>query len=226
MKTYRWIWALLVLLLAVLACAGPAPEDTPRLAGTITYEEADPVPSVDAQEMIQTFAWDVLGLQVPDLVAGGKTGEINLPVSTMDGVEVAFDLAGTTTFGLWSRGAASLSYGDSAVSGDLFADMQDGTLGAFAVRVDQAMPAEAATALGIILTTYPGLMGYEFFETPVEEAGFQFTAGKADDIQVQGWGVTLTGTTITAGIKPGLLGGKAVVWVVVASGALATPFEQ
>ena len=38
-------------------------------------------------------------------------GEIDLPVSTQDGVEVAVDLAGTTYFGLWKNGIASLSFG-------------------------------------------------------------------------------------------------------------------
>ncbi len=227
MKKNRWIFAILILKVVSLACVGGLdPEDAPQLAGTITYEEGQQVTPIEAKEAIQTFAREVVGLDIPDLRAGGKSGELNLPVSTMDGVEVAFDLAGTTYFGVWGRGVASLSFGDSAVSGDLFADVQDGSLGAFAVRVDEPMPADAPTALGMILTTYPSLMGYEFFETPLEEVGFEFSAGQADDIDIQGWEVTLTGTTISAGVRPGVRESKSVVWVVVASGALATPFDQ
>ena len=218
-----WIWAGIALLLSILACTAPLPEEAPRLAGTVTYDAGESVLPADAKVTIQTYAREVLGLEIPELVAGGKSGEVNLPVSTLEGVEVAVGLAGTTYVGIWGQGAASLSFGDSTVSGDLYADVQDGSLGAFALRVEKAMPADAATALGMILETYPGLQGYEFFEAPVEDAGFQFTAGQAEDIRLQGWDVTLTGTTITAGVKPGVLPGRSVVWVVVASGALATP---
>ena len=226
MKTKRWILALLALTLAILACAGPNIEGAPKLSGTVTYEEAQKVTQIDAKEAIQTYARDVVGIEIPNLKAGGKSGELNLPVSTQDGVEVAFDLAGTTYFGIWGQGVASLSFGDTAVSGDLFADVEDGSLGAFAIRVSQPLPVDAPNALGMILTTYPGLIGYEFFETLIEETGFQFAAGKTDDIAIQGWDVTLTGTTISAGVRPGIGGGQSVVWVVVASGALATPFNQ
>jgi hypothetical protein len=231
MKKHGWIYPLIGLTLAILACAVPAIGDGqgtggPRLAGTITYQESAPVPQIDAKEAIQTYARDVLGLDIPDLTAAGKSGEVNLPISTLEGVEFSVGLAGTTYVGIWGRGAASLSFGDSAVSGDLFADVQDGSLGAFAVRVNQDFPLDAPTALGMILTTYPGINGYEYFETPVEDKGFEFYAGKAEDIRIQDWGVTLTGTTIRAGVKSGLLGGNSVVWVVVASGALATPLDQ
>jgi hypothetical protein len=221
----RTIWAGLALIFSILACTAPLPEEAPRLAGTVTYEAGEKVVPEDAKGTIQAYAWEVLGLDIPDLIAGGKSGQVNLPVSTMDGVDVAIDLAGTTYVGLWGQGAASLSFGDSEVSGDLYADVQDGSLGAFAVRVNQAMPTEAASALGLILSTYPGLQGYEFFEAPVEEVGFQFAASQADDIHLQGWGVTLTGTTITAGVNPGALAGRSVAWVVVGSGSLAAPFQ-
>jgi hypothetical protein len=226
MKRVKWILVLAVLLLAILACATPEIGDVPRLAGTVTHEESTPVAQVDAVEAIRTYALDVLGLDIPDLKAGGTSGTINLPISTNEGVEVAIGLAGTTYFGLWKEGFASLSIGDSAVSGDLFADVQDGSLGAFAVRVDQAVPQDAPTALGMIMATYPGLNGYKFYETPIEEQGFEFAAGQADDIRLRDWEVTLTGTTISAGVRPGIQDGKSIVWVVVASGALATPIDQ
>jgi len=225
MGRYRWLFIWGVLFLANLACGGLDSGDGPQLAGTITYQDSTPVQQIDAKETIQTYALNVLGLDIPNLMAGGKSGVINLPISTQEGLELAIDLAGTTYFGIWTRGVASLSFGDSAVSGDLFADVQDGTLGAFAVRVDQSMPLDAPTALGMIFSTYPGLNGHDFFETPVEE-GFAFTAGQADDITIQGWEVVLTGTTISAGVKPGTLGGNSVVWAIVASGVLATPFEK
>jgi hypothetical protein len=228
MKKFSWILALMGVLLAVIACSIPqiGGSQGPRLAGTVTYEESDPVPQIDAKEAIKKYASDVLGLDIPDLTAGGKSGELNLPISTLEGVEFAVDLAGTTYVGFWGQGAASLSFGDSTISGDLFADVQDGSLGAYGVRVNQDFPGDAGTALGLILTTFPGISGYEYFESPAEANEYQFYAGSAEDISLQDWGVTLTGTTIRAGVRPGLLGGNSIVWVVVASGALATPLDQ
>ena len=79
---------------------------------------------------------------------------------------------------------------------------------------------------GAVAILFTALQGFEFFETPIEELGFAFTAGQADDVDIEGWDITLTGTTINAGVRPGVSSGNSVVWVVVASGALATPFNQ
>lgn len=222
MNRKKLIIMLIVLTAAILACAGPGPETTP----VITLDRGTPVTQIEAEEAIQTFARNVLGLDIPNLRGGGRTGEINLPISTLEGVEVAIDLAGITYFGIWNQGAASLSFGDSSVSGDWVADVEDGTLGAFVLRTPQATPMDAPTALGMIITAFPGLGGYEFFETNVEEAGYTFKTNQLDKIGIQGWGVNLTGTIISAGVNPGTQEGNSIVWVVVASGALARPFYQ
>ena len=229
MKKRSWILTLGVLLLGILACAGPASDGSgPRVVGTVD-REAEPVSKMDAVEAIQTYALDVLGLNIPDLKAGGRAGDLNLPITTQDGYEVAVDLAGTSYVGFWKQGFASLSVGDSSVSGDWFADVQDGSLGAFVVRLDQNYPADAFTALDMLLTTFPGLRSYEFSEIPkadFDTQGFEFQAGSADDVRLQSWEITLTGTTITSGVRPGVQDGKSIAWVVVASGALATPFNK
>jgi len=206
----------LVLAIAILACSGSLPggDDT----GTST-----PTDQISAKEAIQTYALDVLGLEIPKLLAGGTAGELSLPVSMQDGVEVAIDLAGTTYFGVWSGGIASLSFGDSNISGDLIADIQDGALGVFVVTQMVAPPSDPSAAIELILQTYPALSIYEWIETPAEQ-GYSFTAGEVDRVSLQSWSVELTGTTIHAGITPGLLNNQSLVWVVVASGVLAAPF--
>lgn len=206
---------ILILMIVTLACGGaPQENDVPA-----------PSDKIDVKEAIQTYAQDVLGLEILSLFAGGTTGELSLPVSMQDGVEVALDLAGTTYFGVWSGGIASLSFGDSDVSGDLAADVRDGALGVFAVTVGTAAPEDPAAALDLIRQTYPGLSGYQWIETPTEQ-GYTFTTAEADNVSVQSWSVELTGTTINAGVVPGLLDNQSLVWVVVASGVLAAPFQQ
>lgn len=217
---------ILLILIAILACSGlPQNPRGVELSGTVTHSAPTPVDKIDAKEAIQTYAREVLGLEISSLLAGGTAGQFSLPVSLQDGVEVAIDLAGTTYFGVWSGGIASLSFGDSNVSGDFMADVRDGTLGVFAVTQMVAPPTDSASALALIQQTYPGLRGFEWVETPVER-GFGFTSGQADDVSVQSWSVELTGTTVNAGVTPGVLSNQSLVWVVVASGILAAPFSQ
>lgn len=207
--------SILILMIVTLACGG-APQET---------ETPLPSEKIEAKEAIQTYAQDVLGVEISKLFAGGTTGEISLPVNMQDGVEVALDLAGTTYFGIWSGGIASLSFGDSDVSGDLVADVRDGALGVFSLTIGTAPPTDSSAALDLIRETYPGLSGYQWVEIPSEK-GYAFTAGEANNVSVQSWSVELTGTTINAGVAPGLLDSQSFVWVVVASGVLAAPFEQ
>ncbi len=205
---------IIVLMILTLACGGvPQGQNAP-----------EPVDKIDAKAAIQTYASDVLGLEISSLFAGGTAGELSLPVSMQDGVDIAIDLAGNTYFGVWSGGLASLSFGDSDFSGDLAADVRDGSLGVFAVTVGAATPEDSATALDLIRETYPRLSGYQWIDIPSDQ-GFAFTAGEADNLSVQSWSVELTGTTINAGVAPGLLN-QSFVWVVVASGVLAAPFQQ
>ena len=209
-----------LLLISILACAD-VPQDP---GGTDAPSIPTPVDRIDAKEAIQTYAQDVLGFQIPQLVAGGAAGEISLPVSLQNDVDLAIDLAGTTYLGFWSGGIASLSFGDSDLSGDFFADIRDGALGVFARNIDTAPPVDPAAALDLIRGTYPGLAGYQWFEAPTEK-GYAFTTGDADRISVQSWSIELTGTTIHAGVAPGVLDNQSFVWVVVATGVLATPFQ-
>ena len=211
---------------AILACNGtPRVGDGIELGGTVTHSTPTPVGKVTAKEAIQTYASDVLGLEIPSLLAGGTSGDLSLPVSLKNGVDLAVDLAGTTYFGLWSGGIASLSFGDSNVSGDFFADVRDGTLGVFAVTQSSAPPTNSDAALDLILQVYPGLRGYNWVETSMD-TGYGFTSAQTENISVQSWSLELTGTTLNAGVAPSVVENQSLVWVVVASGVLAAPFGQ
>jgi hypothetical protein len=215
-----------LLVVAIIAC-GWMPQSLSKfnLRGTVTHTAPTPVDKVDAKQAIQTYAQDVLGIQIPKLLAGGGSGEVSLPVNLMEEIDIAVELAGRTYFGVWSGGIASLSYGDSDLGGDFSADMRDGALGVFTLNVDSQPPSDAADALNLILETYPGLVGYQWIETPTE-TGYAFTTGELDQVSVESWSLILSGTTINAGVVPGVLDNQSFVWVVVASGLLAAPFQQ
>jgi hypothetical protein len=215
-----------LLIVSILACSLiPQKVGDVELRGTVTHSTPSLVDKIDAKQAIQTYAQDVLSLQINNLFAGGAAGDISLPLNLQDNVDIAVDLAGTTYFGFWSGGIASLSFGDSDVSGDFVADVRDGTLGVFALTVGSAPPTDAAAALNLILSTYPGLADYQWVETP-SETGYTFTTGEVESVSIESWSVELTGTTINAGVVPGLLDEQSFVWVVVASGVLAAPFQQ
>ena len=215
-----------LLIITILACSLiPQKVGEVELRGTVTHSTPSLVDKIDAKQAIQTYAQDVLSLQINNLFAGGAAGDISLPLNLQDNVDIAVDLAGTTYFGFWSGGIASLSFGDSDVSGDFMADVRDGTLGVFALTVGSAPPADAASALSLIQSTYPGLTGYQWIETP-SETGYTFTTGEVESVSIESWSVELTGTNLNAGVVPGLLNDQSFVWVVVASGVLAAPFQQ
>ena len=215
-----------LLIVSILACSLiPQKVGDVELSGTVTHSTPSLVDKIDAKQAIQTYAQDVLSLQINNLFAGGAAGDISLPLNLQDNVDIAVDLAGTTYFGFWSGGIASLSFGDSDVSGDFVADVRDGTLGVFALTVGSAPPTDAASALNLVQSTYPGLTGYQWVETP-SETGYAFTTGEVESVSIESWSVELTGTTINAGVVPGLLNNQSFVWVVVASGVLAAPFQQ
>ncbi len=221
--------ALFALFLAVLACSNQ-PGQGPVLSGTVTHTAPTPVPPADAQAAIRDYARNVLGLEIENIIAGGTSGQINLPVTTKEGVDAAVDLAATTYFGLWENGLASLSIGDTTISSaeaeqDLIAQIEDGALGVFAISLERELPPDSAAALDLIRATYPGLAGFEFTPTPVEQ-GFAFTSVRTEDLNVTAWGIVLTATTVNAGVSPGINEGRTLVWVVVASGALGAPFNK
>ena len=215
-----------LLIVSILACSLiPQKVGDVELRGTVAHSTPSLVDKIDAKLAIQTYAQDVLSLQINNLFAGGAAGDISLPLTLQDNVDIAVDLAGTTYFGFWSGGIASLSFGDSDVSGDFMADVRDGTLGVFALTVGSAPPTDSNAALNLIQSSYPGLTGYQWVETP-SDTGYTFTTGEVENVSIESWSVELSGTTLNAGVVPGLLSDQSFVWVVVASGVLAAPFQQ
>ncbi len=245
---------LLALIIVTLACGGattvPQPAATVAQGGfgkPATLEAGQVIPTLpaggdpgllqtltpqwtpqnksEAQETIQTYARDVLGLDITVATGGGMVKDIEIPVTYEDGTALAVSLSGVSYVGVWADGMASVSLGNGSTSGDMTADLQNGSLGIFSIRVSQAAPADSDSALALIKATYPGLAGLEFITGTPSEQGFTFTYTKADDYSIRNGTVNLSGVVITAGTTAGRRQGATVVWVIVASGALTTPFE-
>jgi hypothetical protein len=178
----------------------------------------------EARAAIEAYARDVLGIEIQVVIAAGRAEEMNLPLETEEDVNAALELSGKIYFGGWEDGVATLALGEGTATGDYVTDIQDGSLGAYSIRVNQAMPADADAALALVRETYPGLAGLEFFSQGSAQ-GFTFSTAQAQDWQIMGDQVTLDGLMGSAGVMPGRRPTACFVWVVLASGALTTPFE-
>ncbi|MFQ5578470.1 MAG: hypothetical protein ACE5G8_15925, partial [Anaerolineae bacterium] len=121
-----------------------------------------PPTDADAAQAISRYAADVLGISVEVVTAGSKSGEVTLPPSAEASVEAAVTLAGATYAGVLQGGAASVSLGEGEISGDLNADIQDASLGAFALLRPGPLPAAEAEALNIVRAAFPALSDWPF----------------------------------------------------------------
>ena len=242
-------WALLLLLLLpALACGGstPAPvapgifTSTPPNAPPPTEPppgsdiQRTPLPGPptptprskqDSEEAIEAYARDVLGFEVEITFATGLVQDLNIPLSAEEGVDSALALSGVTHFGLWPNGLAAVAFGEGSISGDYLTDIQNASLGAFSLRLDQPMPGDGAAALALLQSTYPALSSFSLVQDQEAAEGFLFYSAEAENYQLQSVQATLTGTVVRAGVAPGRRADSSVVWVVIASGALATPFK-
>lgn len=187
------------------------------------------IPVVDddqAIEAIETFAAEALGLGIQGLKAGGLQGQFNLPPIIQDEVNAAIQAAGATYYGFWPEGIASLSFGDANISGNFTADVQDGTLGTFVVRAKSSFPGDSSSALVLVRDVFPELRNYDFETQPTQGNAYSFTSLQENRVYIEAWNAMLAGTVFLAGVTPDINPENSIVYVVMASGALATPFSK
>lgn len=161
------------------ATAPPQPTPTPKPA-SFAVNTPEPTPPAivenlptdyDAAEAVRQYAGSVLGINVDVLAAGSREGDLTLPPAAQASVDAAVSLAGVTYAALLSDGAASVSLGDGGISGDLTADIQDASLGAFSLLRDGHPPANPDDALNVVRATFPGVANYSFTQQEAPSGG-------------------------------------------------------
>jgi hypothetical protein len=197
----------------------------PRLQERLTPQAGTSVPPNEAQLAIQTYAHDVLGLEIQVETGRDRLREMEIPLSAEDEIYTALELTGITYNGIWDRGMASLSFGEGTTVGELTADIENGSLGIFAIRLPEPYPENTEAALEMIRAAYPGLADLPFFVDDDFQDSYAFSTSKGEETSLQGGMITLKGSLITAGVSQARLKGASIVWVVVATGDLATPFQ-
>jgi len=194
-------------------------------ATSVSIPTRTPVNNPTAEEVIETYAREVLDLDIEVTLATSMVQDLDIPLSKEQEVESALALSGVTYFGIWPEGMAAVALGEGGVSGDFLVDVQDASLGAFSTRSSTAMPTDAASALALLQATYPGLLDFPLVQDEKAAEGFVFTNTSPDVIQLPGIQATLQGTVVRAGVAPGGRANTSVLWTVIASGLLATPFK-
>jgi len=116
----------------------------------------------DAAQAITQYAANVLHVNVEVVVAGSKAGDVPVPQSVQESLDAAINVAGTTYAGLLQNGAASVSLGAGNISGNMDADIQDASLGAFSLLQAGAVPTNETDALVLVQVTFPGIADWPF----------------------------------------------------------------
>src|SRR6185369_2535998 len=144
-------------------------------AGTAVTDPAE------ASAAITAYAQQVLGISVTIVKAGGLTGDIQhliiMPNAGATAQNATAQVAAKTYGAILSKGAASVSYGSGAVSGDLNVELNAASLGAFSLDAS-AGPTNASEALQVALQTYPALAGQTFIAFPVTQGYAWVAQGK------------------------------------------------
>ncbi len=149
-----------------------------------TYpQSSEPVPSMDAYEAVTLFGNAQLGVPLEPLYAGVLTEEIlaqfqTLPQQIQGFAAQALLVSNANYWALVSGGMAGVMTSDVPTSETLGAALSSNATGVYMLRVDAAMPTNAADALDMITHVYPALDGLAFAEISDME-GLAFTATAA-----------------------------------------------
>lgn len=215
---------LIIATLGLTACEAPAGGgvQVTRTPPPVTVEVGTQVPEYDATTAIKSYAQQTLGIQVEVKRASGRTGTITLPQVAQEGVNAAVSLAGVTYAAALADGFASVSLGDGAISGDLTADIETASLGAFVLSRPGQMPADETTALALLEQTYPGVAELGYTAQRTEGGGWIFRASsKTQKVDLGGGKVVVIGQAVIGGINRGVRQGRLLIWVVVGRGTLS-----
>ncbi|MBI4672490.1 MAG: hypothetical protein HY741_12600 [Chloroflexi bacterium] len=190
-----------------------------RPAATVT-----PISKYDAAQLIAAFADEYLGAGVTVTRTQGANVQVTLPITIQKEYSASLALAGQVARGVVntgaSQGAAQVAVGKGSSSGDLNMDILSASEGAFSLVVKTTPPADAASALALLQTTYPALADVDLQQIPSEQ-GYLFSAKTTHP--GYDWD-THQPTLVAKGVLAGTTrkSSKAtIVWVVIGNGVFA-----
>lgn len=204
--------------------------DGAAAAETVSEAAAAESASTDyeANEAIEQYARDVLGINVTIVGSGAREGDVNVPISTESDLEATASVAGVTYAATLQTGAASVSLGSGDVSGDLEADIQSASLGSFSLIQAGRTATDENSALDLIKATYPGIadLPYTAQETSSGEGEtYTFIAQtQQNEVDVKTGEATVIAVAALVGVTS--TEGQAIVYAVVGRGDFATSIQS
>jgi hypothetical protein len=142
------------------------------LKGTLTRDQV-------AVQAIETYAAQVLGIQVSVTAAGTITQQVTRDQAHLETSQKAqaqaVDLAVKSYGALLKNGAASISYGSGTITNDVTIDVQDASLAVYSLGTTYNGALSLERLFDLAIKTYPGLTGRPYAQMDVK-TGFAWYA--------------------------------------------------
>jgi hypothetical protein len=186
------------------------------------------VPADRARAAIEEYASRVLGLTVTVKKAGGITGEVTraltqLPAGSSAQAATA-KIAGVSYGATLGNGAATLSYGSGAITGDVTVDVQASSLGVYSLAVTNTGALNTDSALQLAKTTFPDLASLTYKTYPVSKGYAWYAVSSVSVVDPATRKVTTFVQHVILYVLPGNAG-RAMVTATVGRGEFASQLK-
>lgn len=178
-----------------------------------------------ANQVIEQYARDILGISVTIIGSGAGEGTTNIPISTDSGLEASADMAGATYAATLQGGAASVSLGDGEVSGDVSGDIQGASLGSYSFVQPGTAASDEDSALSVLKSTFPGIADRPYTSVETSSGGYTFLAqSQQQEIDIQTGQAVIIAEAVLVGVTTSQ--GQSIIYAVVGRGDFATSLTR
>ena len=184
------------------------------------------VPASDAAVVIQTYAQEMLGISVQVTQARGVSGPLTvaptLSTAGSQSMQAAVHLAMAAYAGRLSGGVGVVAYGSGQVSGDLTADIEAASLGAFSLQSSAGYPDDAAAALDLVKRTFPALARLNLAAQTTTDGYAFYVTDQTTTVNPRTQQAEVTALAALVGVLPG---SSVIVYVVLGTGDFAATIQ-
>jgi len=187
------------------------------------------LPTDQAATALTSYAASVLGTTIQVTKAGGVTAEVTKNLSqtaaSAEAQTSAITLATESYGGMLTNGAAALSYGTGAVSGDITIDVQGASLGVYSLVVTTNTALDASSALTLAKKTFPNLASLDYATYTVSKGYAWYATHAVSAIDPASHKVVALAETVILYVQPSSNGKAATVSATVGRGDFAKLIE-
>jgi hypothetical protein len=181
--------------------------------------------SAEAAQAITVYASEVLGTQIVVQKAGGVTTDVVRAITQTDessnAQSATVKLAVKNYSATLKNGAATLSYGDGTVTGDVAVDVQGASLGVYSLTAAATGQIDANAALSLAKATYPALAVLPYTPYSVTSGYAWYVSSTAPGLDPKTGKATAISQAVLLYVLP-VANGRASVTATVGRGTFAT----